>query len=92
MVLGVEKDLDSVKKEIRRLSVQARLAQDPLEQHKLQSELKSLERQKKHLRTQLFDVEDTISGKRDSLIDKIEKRMRHEHRTERLFALRWTII
>lgn len=92
VVLGVEKDLDSVKKEIRRLSVQARLAQDPLEQHKLQSELKSLERQKKHLRTQLFDVEDTISGKRDSLIDKIEKRMRHEHRTERLFALRWTII
>ena len=92
VVVNVEKELHAIKKQIRSVGMQARLTQAPMEQHRLQVELQSLEKEKKQLRERLFDVEDDIMRKRDALIEKMEKRMKHEHRVETLFALRWTVI
>jgi len=92
VVAGVEKELHSIKRQIRKSSMQARLVREPLQQHKLQVELQTLEREKKRLRQRLFEVEDDIMAKRDALIEKMEKRMKQEHHIEQLFAVRWTVI
>jgi len=91
-VLSIERDLDVLKKEIRSTSRQARLIKDPVQQHKFQVELQSLERKKKELRERLFMVEDDVIHKRDKLIEKVEKRMQQAHHVDEVFSLRWTII
>jgi len=92
VVIGAEKELRAVQRHIRTLGMQARLVREPVQQHKLQVELQGLERDKRRLRERLFHVEDDIMHKRDTLIDKMEKRMKNEHHLESLFDLRWTVI
>ena len=92
MVPAVEKDLDGVKKDIRRLGMQARMTREPMDQHRLQVEIQKLEREKMRLRQKLFSVEDDISAKRDQLIDRLAVRMKNERRVDDLFILHWTLI
>ncbi|RPI00911.1 MAG: DEAD/DEAH box helicase [Calditrichaeota bacterium] len=92
VLVGLEKDIDEVRREIRRLSLQARLAHDPLQQHQIQVQLKTMEQEKSRLRRNLFEVEDQMMQKRESLIDKVEKRMHQQHRLEELFTLRWYLV
>ena len=62
------------------------------EQHAIQEQVKDLEKQKRRQRQRIFDVEDEIMAKRDSLIEKLEKRMRQRTRVEPLFTIRWTVV
>lgn len=92
VLVGIEKDLDQVRQQVRQLSLQVRLVKEPLQQHQLQVQLKELELEKSRLRRALFDMEDDMLRKRDSIIDNVEKRLHQEHRMEELFTLRWTVI
>jgi hypothetical protein len=92
MVVAAEKQLKDTKERIKTLNRHARLATTTEEQHAIQEQVKELEKQKRRQRQRIFDVEDEIMGKRDALIEKLEKRMRQRTSVEPLFTIRWTVV
>lgn len=87
-----ERDLASNRKKLNQQSRQARLANDTTEQYRIQNEIRELELEKRRLRERLFAIEDEIMGRRDTLIDKLAKRMQHHHTIDSIFTIRWTVI
>jgi len=91
MVLAAEKELRDTKEQIKALNRQARQATTVEEQHQFQEKIKDLERKKRRQRQRIFDVEDEIMEKRDSLIDALEKRMQQRTESIPLFTIRWEV-
>ncbi|PXF57857.1 MAG: ATP-dependent helicase [Deltaproteobacteria bacterium] len=91
MVLATEKELHDTKEQIKALNRQARQATTVEEQHQLQGKIKDLEKKKRRQRQRIFDVEDEIMEKRDSLIDALEKRMQQRTESVPLFTVRWKV-
>jgi superfamily II DNA/RNA helicase len=91
-VLAAERELKDVKEEIKVLNRQARLAATLEEQHRLQEKIRELEKKKRRQRQRIFDVEDEIINKRDSLISALERRMAQKTTREPLFTIRWSVI
>ncbi|MCD4825847.1 MAG: DEAD/DEAH box helicase [Phycisphaerae bacterium] len=91
MVLAAEKELRDTKEQIKALNRQARQATTVEEQHQIQEKIKALEKKKRRQRQRIFDVEDEIMEKRDSLIDALEKRMQQRTSTKPLFTIRWKV-
>lgn len=92
MVLAAEKELRDTKERIKVLQRQARLATTTEEQYGLQEQIRDLEKLKRRHRQRIFDVEDEIIAKRDSLIEKLEKRMHQRSTVEPVFTIRWSVI
>ncbi len=59
------------------------------EQHALQNKIRDLEKTQRTQRQQIFNVEDQIKGKRDLLIERLEKRLSQHSSSEHLFSIRW---
>ena len=57
----------------------------------IQEKIKELEKKKRRQRQHIFDVEDEIMEKRDSLIDALEKRMQQRTKSATLFTVRWAV-
>jgi predicted nucleic acid-binding Zn-ribbon protein len=89
MVLSAEKALADTKEQIKVLRRQARPGVTLEEQHAIQEKIQKLERQQRRQRQEIFKVEDEIMGKRDSLIDQLERRLAQRTETETLFTIRW---
>ena len=62
------------------------------EQAELQTELKKLETLRRRQQQKIFDVEDEIAEKRDSLVEQLTKRMEQKTTTEELFTIRWSVV
>jgi hypothetical protein len=92
MVLAAEKELRDTKEQIKALNRQARQAATVQEQHDIQEKVRNLESKKRRQRQQIFDVEDEIAGKRDRLIDALEKRMQQRTSSKELFTIRWAVV
>lgn len=92
MVLSAEKALADTKEQIKALRRQARQAVTLEEQHAIQEKIQKLERQQRNQRQEIFTVEDEIMGKRDSLIDQLERRLAQRTETETLFTIRWRVV
>ena len=92
MILAAERELRDTKEQIKLLNRQARQATTVQEQHELQERIRDLETKKRRLRQRIFDVEDEITAKRDKLIDALERRMQQRTSSERLFAVRWSVV
>lgn len=92
MVLAAERELHDTKEQIKALNRQARQATTVEEQRQLQEKIKDFENRKRRQRQRIFDIEDEIMGKRDKLIDALERRMQQRTETEPLFTIRWTVI
>jgi len=91
-VLAAEKALKDTKEQIKALRREARQAATLEEEHAVQIRLQDLERKKRRQRQQIFDVEDEIAEKRDSLIDALQKRMQRGQEVETLFTIRWSVV
>ena len=92
MILAVEKELRDTKEQIKAMNRQTRHATTMEEQHQLQENIRGLESKKRKLRQRIFDVEDEIMSKRDSLIEALEKRMTQKTTSESLFTIRWMVV
>jgi len=92
MVLAAEKELADTKAQIKALNRQSRLATTVDEQHALQNKIRDLEKVQRTQRQQIFNVEDEIKGKRDLLIEKLEKRLSQRTSSEYLFSIRWQVV
>jgi hypothetical protein len=92
MVLAAEKALRDTKEKIKALTREARQAATLDEQHRIQEEIARLEKLKRKQRQDIFQVEDEIMEKRDTLIAQLEKRLVQKTTTETLFTIRWEVI
>ena len=70
----------------------ARNAATVEEEHEAQKKLQELERKQRKQRQEIFDVEDEIAERRDSMIDALQKRMAQRTRCETLFTIRWSVV
>jgi superfamily II DNA/RNA helicase len=91
MVLSAEKALADTKEQIKASRREARQAVTLEEQHQIQEKIQKLERQQRHQRQEIFKVEDEIMGKRDALIESLEKRLAQRTTTETLFTIEWAV-
>ncbi len=92
MILTAENELKDTKNQIKRLTREARLATNLEEQHRIQEDIKKLERRKRKQRREIFEIEDQIEEKRDMLIDALEQQLTQETSIETLFTLEWQVI
>jgi ERCC4-related helicase len=88
---GLEQDLKELDREIRdtrrATAGTATLAEKLAGQRKLQE----LDAKKKKKRAELFEAQDTIDEKRDTLIGEIEKQLKQRVNARTLFTVRWTL-
>ena len=89
---AVERELGNVKAQIRALQRDARKAETVDEQKEMEDRIQRLQKKKKRIRANIFDVEDEIEAKRDELIDALEKRMNHEVEVDSLFTIKWEVV
>ena len=91
LVLSAEKALQDTKEQIKALRRQARQAATLGEQHEIQEKMQKLERQQRKQRQEIFTVEDEIMGKRDQLVESLERRLVQRTSIETLFTIRWAV-
>ena len=92
MVVAAEKDLADTKAQIKAIRRQSRLATTLDEQNELQTKLSDLEKKQRRQRQQIFEIEDQISEKRDTLIDGLQRRMAQKTTVTPLFTIRWEVV
>jgi hypothetical protein len=92
LVLAAEKELKDTKEQIKAINRLARLAPTVEEQHQLQEKIRDLEKKKRRQRQRIFDLEDEIMEKRDSLIAALERRMAQRTSIDPLFTIRWGVV
>jgi len=91
LVLAAEKALRDTKEKIKVLQREARQATTLADEHRIQEEIRRLERLKRRQRQEIFRVEDQIMEKRDALIQALEKRLVQRTEVETLFTIRWSV-
>lgn len=92
MVVTAEKDLADTKAQIRAVRRQSRLATTLDEQNELQQKLRDLEKKQRKQRQQIFEIEDEIAEKRDTLIDGLQRRMTQKTHSTHLFTIQWEVV
>lgn len=89
---AAEEALKASKARISQLKRDARHAETPDEQLKIQRALAEAERTKRRQRKSIFDVEDEIAAKRDELITALQQRLQQRMTSDTLFCVRWKVI
>ena len=92
MEKAATKEMDDTKRKISDIRRKVRLAPTMQEQTDLQAELKKLETLRRRQQQKIFEVEDEIAEKRDTLVDQLTKRMEQKTEKETLFTIRWEVI
>lgn len=91
-IFAAERALKDTKEQIKAMRRNARNAATVEEEHEAQKKLQELERKQRKQRQEIFDVEDEIAERRDSMIDALQKRMAQRTRCETLFTIRWSVV
>ena len=91
-ILSVEQKLVDTKAKIRSSKRESRIAATVEEHQGFQKEIKNLEKKLRKQRVEIFAAEDEVNEKRDELIDKLEKEMKHKTSCERLFTIKWNVV
>jgi ERCC4-related helicase len=92
MVVAAEKELADTKAQIKSLRRHSRLATTLDEQNDLQHKLSDLEKKQRKQRQQIFEIEDRIAEKRDTLIDRLQQRMTQKTHSTHLFTIQWEVV
>lgn len=86
-----EKELKDLKARIKELTREAAQVSEPSEQLQIQSKIRELEKRQKAKRRAIFDAEDQVLEKRDTMIDQISKRMQRNFHSKILFQIQWQV-
>ncbi len=92
LIDSLEKELDTVKRQIREQERLVRNAVTIEEKIEATRKLDELERSKRRKRSELADREDEISRKRRKLLEDLESRMIKRTRHEDIFTVEWQIV
>ena len=89
---AAELAIKDTKAKIKELNREAQKTTDPITQIKIQEQLQEESKKQKKQRQEIFIVEDEIAEMRDKMITDIQKRMKQEIKTNRLFTISWKLI
>lgn len=92
MLVSAEKALKDIKEQIKAVKRDSRQAISLEEQKLFQEKLALLERKQRKQRQEIFEVEDEITLKRDSLIEQLQSRLSQKTQVEELFSIRWSVV
>lgn len=92
MIKSAELDLDNIKRQIREKQRLARQSTTMQDQHDIQQEIIKLEKQKRKMRSKIFEAEDEVEEKRDKLIDALSARLKQKIDVEELFTINWKVV
>ena len=90
--LSLEVELKNLEKEINTRKTEQRKLTDLTEKVAFQRETANLEKKRNKLRRKLYDEQDAIEEKKETLIDKVAKKLQQEMTTNELFIIQWKII
>ena len=92
MINSLEKELDTIKRQIREQERLIRNAVTIEEKIAATKKLEQLESFKRRKRNELADREDEIASKRRKLLADLDSRMIRQTHHEELFAIEWQIV
>ncbi len=91
-ILASEKELRDVKKRIKELNRKSKMNSGSDELLNIQIDLRALEKKKRKLRQEIFDVEDEIEERRDNMIEEIRAKMLRAISEQSVFTIKWNLI
>ncbi len=89
---SIEKELKDTKAKIKELNRQTLATENIREQTDIQLQIKAQERKRRKIQREIFDIEEEIEEKRDSLIEELKKAKEQTITTNELFTIQWEII
>lgn len=92
LTLSAEKELKDTKSQLREQNRQLRLATSQQDRLAVELKIKELSKKQREQRQRIFDVEDEIAVKRDTLIDQLKKWLEQKTNHEHLFTIRWKVV
>jgi len=88
---GLERELKELDREIKSTKKEARQASSLNAKVALHKKAKELERQRNDKRRRLFETQDEVDERKDSLIEDIEQRLKQRTEDVALFTIRWCV-
>ena len=88
---GLEQELKELDAEIKGLKKQAKLQVDLEAKLELHRQAKEREAERSRKRRALYDAQDEIERKKESLISDVEAKLQQRVETEGLFTVRWEV-
>jgi len=92
IISGLERELDTVKRQIREQERLVRSATTIEEKIEATKKVDELERIKRRKRNELADREDEVTSKRRKLLADLDARMIRQTRFDEVFAIEWQIV
>ena len=90
-IRGAEASIAEVRHELRALERKARQASTLQEQGDLQREIAHAEERQRRARLRVFNIEDEVRGRRNQLLDELDKRVAQHSVAETIFRIAWTV-
>lgn len=91
-IAAADADLERLKREILGARRQTELAETIQARDSAQARLAELERKRKRLRKEYFELEDEVERKRDELIAALRRQVAQRSESTLLFASRWEVV
>lgn len=89
---SLELELKELDKEIKARKTEAKKILKLEEKVKTQRQIKEMEKKRSELRQNLYQTQDEIDRRKESLIKEIEMRLEQEIEKDELFTVRWNIL
>lgn len=89
---NLERELKTIEIEIREAKKVKRLAADLQSKVAAQKHVNELEQQRNHKKRTLFNAQDEIEQRKDSLIADVEAKLQQQTRREPVFTIRWHVV
>jgi len=90
--ISLEVELKTLEKEIKTRKTEQRKLTDLAEKIAFQRKTANLEKKRNKLRRKLYDEQDAIEEKKETLIDKVAQKLNKETSIQELFTIQWKII
>lgn len=88
---GLEQSIKELDKEIKQVRREAKIAPTLEEKLLLQKQQKKLESQRNRNRRDLFDKQDEVDERRETLIESLEGKLNKKTTIETLFTVQWSV-
>lgn len=92
MKLGLEKEIADLDGEIKLRKAEAKKMILLEEKVRAQRLVKDLEKRRSEKRRNLFEAQDEVDAKKETLLDEVEKMLKQRVKQDTLFVIRWKII
>jgi superfamily II DNA/RNA helicase len=92
MKISLERELQDLDGEIKLKKMEARKSTDLKTKVQAQRTVKDLEKLRSEKRKRLFEAQDDIEQKKESLLAAVEKQLEQRHQAKELFTFQWNII